>query len=127
MPNRTGWGDMETTIREINKLLLRLGASKNYTGFNHTAYALYLCVRKPDYLLATTKQLFPCVAKHYGTTWSAVERNIRTIISVVWKNNRPLLDELALFPLAEKPSSTHFLAILSMSLQINVHDDVHPC
>ena len=118
---------MDITIPEIEELLLRLGASKKYVGFAHTMYALYLCVREPEYLLSTTKQLYPCVAKHFETSPAAVERNIRTIISVTWRNNRPFLNHLAHRPLSEKPSSAYFLAILVESFQINVHDNAQNC
>ena len=65
-------------MTDIYDLLYRLGATENYTGFFHMAYAVWLCVEQPDRLLLVTKWLYPEVAKQYRTNWKAVERNIRT-------------------------------------------------
>lgn len=47
----------------IYDLLYRLGVTANYTGFFHTAYAVSLCIGRPDRLLLVTKWLYPEVAK----------------------------------------------------------------
>lgn len=77
-------------MRDIYDLLYRLGATANYTGFFHTAYAISLCVERPDRLLLVTKWLYPEVAKRYGTNWKAVERNIRTVSCIIWREGRPV-------------------------------------
>lgn len=100
----------------VYDLLYQLGATANYTGFFHTAYAVSLCVGRPDRLLLVTKWLYPEVAKQYGTNWKAVERNIRTVSRVIWRENRPLLEELAHGHLEQKPRNTQLLAILAASL-----------
>lgn len=98
---------------EIFDLLYRLGATANYTGFFHTAYAVRLCAEEPQRLLLVTKWVYPDVARQYQTTWKAVERNIRTVGAVIWRQNRPLLEQLARRPLAERPCSAQLLSILS--------------
>lgn len=107
---------MDTTTSQIYGLLRRLGATANYIGFFHMAYALQLCVEEQERLLLITKLLYPDVAKRYGTTWKAVERNIRTVTSIIWESNQPLVEALAHRSLPEKPSTAQFLAILSASL-----------
>ena len=107
---------MSIAITDIYNLLHRLGVTANYTGFFHTAYAISLCAKQPDRLLMVTKWLYPEVAKQYGTNWKAVERNIRTVIAIVWDKNRVLLEQLACGPLDEKPKTAQFLAILSASV-----------
>lgn len=97
-------------------LLSRLGVTANYRGFFQTAHAIQLCVNEPGYLLQVTIRLYPEIAKQYGTNWRAVERNIRTVCSIVWRENQPLLEELAHRALFEKPTPTQLLAILSTSL-----------
>lgn len=97
-------------------LLYHLGVTSNYTGFFHTVYAVHLCVERPNRLLLVTKWVYPDVAKRYGTTWKAVERNIRTVISVIWKKNQPLLESLAYGALAEKPCAAQFLSIVTARL-----------
>ena len=102
-------------ISEVYNILYRLGVTADYTGFFHTSYAIYLAVLHPKWLLLVTKLLYPAVAKHYGTSWQRVERNIRTVIGIAWNSNRPLLAELARRPLPEKPAPARFIAILAAS------------
>lgn len=91
----------------------------NYTGFFQTAYAVYLSVQQPERLLLATKWLYPAVAEHYGTTWTCVERNIRTVAGMVWSSHRERLEELAQNELPCKPSASGFLALLTMHFQQN--------
>ncbi len=103
-------------MTDIYDLLYSLGVTANYTGFFHTAYAVSLCVKRPDSLLLVTKWLYPEVAKQYGTNWKAVERNIRTVGRIIWRNGRPLLEKLAHRRLERKPQNAQMLAILASSL-----------
>ena len=75
-------------MTDIYDLLYRLGVTANYTGFFHTAYAVSLCAKQPDRLLLVTKWLYPEVARQYQTNWKAVERNIRTVGDIIWRENR---------------------------------------
>lgn len=104
---------------EIYDLLYQLGVTANYTGFFHTAYAVALCAEQPDRLLLVTKWLYPEVAKQYKTNWKAVERNIRTVSVIIWRENRPLLEHLAHKNLPQKPCTTQLLSILASSLNSN--------
>ena len=70
---------MGSRLSEIYDLLYRLGLAGRYTGFFHTSYAVLLCIQCP------------------------VERNFLTAGSVIWRENRPLLEELARGPLPKKP------------------------
>lgn len=76
-----------------------------------------LCRKKPERVLLVTKWVYPEVARQYGTSWGAVERNIRTVDHVIWRENRPLLEELAHKPLDKKPRNAQLLAILAASLE----------
>ncbi len=100
----------------IYDLLYQLGVTANYTGFFHTAYAIALCVERPNRLLLVTKWLYPEVAEQYKTNWKAVERNIRATGNIIWRENRPLLEELAHRHLEQKPRNAQLLAILAASL-----------
>ena len=103
-------------MTDIYDLLYRLGATANYTGFFYTAYAVSLCAEQPNRLLLVTKWLYPEVARQYRTNWKAVERNIRTVGDIIWRENRNLLEKLARRPLAVKPRNAQLLAILAASL-----------
>lgn len=106
-------------ISEIYSLLYQLGLTANCTGFFHTSYAVYLAVQQPERLLLVTKWLYPDVAKQYATNWKCVERNIRTAVHIAWETNPELLELLAHYPLAEKPTASAFIAILSSQFFTN--------
>ena len=108
---------MSFTDRNIFELLHRLGVTANYTGFYHTAFAVRLCAEKMERLQMITKWVYPDVARQYGTSWTAVERNIRTVSKVIWRENRPLLEALARKPLTHQPGTAQLLAILAYSLR----------
>lgn len=100
-------------ISDIYNLLMRLGVTPNYRGFLYTAYALQLSIADGQRLLLITKHIYPAVARHYRTTWNSVERDIRTVIDIVWKRNPALLNQLAGYEMNRRPSVSQFLAILS--------------
>lgn len=101
---------------KIYSLLYRFGITANYTGFFHVSYAVFLITQRPERLLLVTKWLYPDVAKHYQATWQSVERNIRTVIVLIWQSNRDLLCELAGYPMEKQPCPSVFLRILADSL-----------
>jgi two-component system response regulator (stage 0 sporulation protein A) len=94
-------------------VLKKLGITPNYIGFHQALSAVELIRQNPDVLFLVTKQLYPSVAKEYGTTWKAVERNIRSVVSMAWERNPALVRELAGYPLDEKPRAAQFMAILA--------------
>ena len=107
---------MGNTFFEIYELLYQLGVTQNYIGFYYVAYAVMLCADQPDWLLLVTKTLYPEVAKYYRTNWKAVERNIRTVSDVIWRENRFLLEELAHRSLRQKPQNAQLLSILAATI-----------
>lgn len=97
-------------------LLRRLGITANYEGFFHAAYSVVLAKQQPDRLLLVTKWLYPDVAKKYGTTWQCVERNIRTVIALAWERNPTYMQQLAGYPMIQKPRVGQFISILTGAL-----------
>ena len=107
---------MGKDLTSVYDLLYRLGVTSNYTGFFHTSYAVLLCAEQPERLSLVTKWLYPEVAKRYRTKWTAVERNIRTVGSIIWRDSRPLLEQLAHGALEKKPRNAQLLAILAAAV-----------
>lgn len=107
---------IEPLLPAAYTLLRRLGVTENYKGFWYAAYAAALTSIDPDSLLLVTKRLYPDVARRFGTTWKAVERNLRTVVYIAWAKNHDYLSCLSLSPLEQKPQCAQFLAILSRSL-----------
>lgn len=108
---------VEPLLPAAYSLLHRLGIAENYKGFWYTAYAAVLTAIDQDRLLLVTKRLYPDVARHLGTSWHAVERDLRTVIDIAWNRNPVLLVSLSGGHLDNKPPCAGFLAVLSRSLR----------
>lgn len=96
---------------------MHLGLSANYKRLLYAAYAVTLCMQQQERLLLVTKWLYPDVARHYGTSWKAVERNIRTVSAVAWERNRALIETLAQRHIERCPCPVEFLALLFHAAQ----------
>lgn len=104
---------MEINMDEIRKLLLHMGITPNYAGFNQASYAIYMTLHRMDRKIMVAKEIYPDVAKQYGCSWNAVERNIRTVIDVAWKKNPSMICILAGYTLEEKPKAGQFITIVA--------------
>ena len=92
--------------------LKKLGITPNYIGFHQILSAVEFVNQEPDALFSVTKTLYPTIAKEYGTTWKAVERNIRSVVSMAWERNPALVRDMAGYPLKAKPKAAQFIAML---------------
>ena len=102
----------EKTKSDISNILFSLGIMPNYRGYQFTLYSVLYALEDPYSLTSVTKCLYPEVAKIFKTNWESVERNIRTVISQVWKNNKEKLIELSGNTITEKPKPAHFIGII---------------
>ena len=108
---------VELILPSAYSLLRRLGITENYKGFRYSAYAAALCALERERLLLVTKLLYPDVARRFGTTWKAAERNLRTVAAIAWTQNHDHLVYFSQSPLEQKPQSAQFLAILAHALR----------
>ena len=97
----------------VQDTLRLFGITRCYKGFKHTTYAIYLAVQDESRLDAVTKEIYMETADHFGCKWTAVERNIRTVVARAWRGNRPLLSEMAGYPLETEPSASGFIEIIA--------------
>ena len=104
--------DIPYSPAAVRRLLLKLGATPRYIGFDYVIYAITLSLENRQYLLSVTKELYPDVARKYHTTIYSVERDIRTVITIIWKRNPHLLSQIAGYPLTKKPAVGEFIAIM---------------
>lgn len=104
-------------------LLRRLGVPETYKGFR---YAAALCALSQDRLLLVTKRLYPDIAKRFDTSWSCVERDLRTVINVAWNRNPFLLAKLARCTLGTKPPCAQFIAALAYGIRSDSADFASP-
>ena len=97
-------------------ILHHLGIGKSYSGYNYILYAIELLFSDSDFLNCITKILYVEVACKYQTSSTCVERNIRKVIEIIWKNadkNAPMI--ACIFGeryLAIKPTNKEFLEML---------------
>lgn len=84
----------------IADLPIELGIKRTYKGYFFLIAALELAITDQKNLLYMSKSIFPVIAARYGTTYSCIERNIRTAINACWNSpNREKL--LTMSPAAE--------------------------
>ena len=71
-------------------------------------------------------QLYPCIAEHYHTSASCVERSIRHAIELAWKRgNLTAVQEIfgrSLNLSYEKPTNGEMIAILSEKIRMRMYD-----
>ena len=103
-------------MSDIYAILKRLGIGARYRGHRYLALSISMVMDNEDYLFLATKRLYPDVARAFGTTWSCVERDMRTAIQVSWRRNRPYLEELATYPLDRKPKPMDFIGMVASHL-----------
>lgn len=102
------------------EIVQKLGIHSIYCGYFYVIYATELATKDDKYLLSITKWLYPEIAAHFNTSYSKVERGIRTVVSICWQEgNRSYLNELAGYHLTRKPTSGEFIAILSEYLKLH--------
>lgn len=107
---------MNAEIQKIQKTLVSLGITANYTGFNYMTSAVSLALKEPVRLQYVTKLIYPDVAGEYGTGAGCVERSIRTVSRLSWERNPTLLCRMAGYPLKKRPSNSALLAIVTIWL-----------
>lgn len=99
-----------TVIQDILRLL---GVTRCYKGFQHTAYAIHLAVADDTRLETVTKGIYMETAEHFGCKWTAVERNIRTVVLRAWQVNPEFICRMAGYPLDSAPTASQFIEIVS--------------
>ena len=100
----------------IQDTLRLFGITRCYKGFKHTTFAIWLAIRDDSRLEAVTKEIYMETASHFNCEWTAVERNIRTSVARAWRVNRPLLGEIAGYPLETEPTASEFIEIIATYL-----------
>ena len=104
---------MKTTIQ---KTLRALGIIRNYDSYRLILAAVQLAVEDEDRLRLVTKEIYRSASILCCCPLANVERNIRTVIFRAWKVNRPLLSQLAGFPLEAPPAVSHFIEMMASHL-----------
>ncbi len=97
-------------------VLHQFGIGKSYSGYDYILYGIELVSNDESYFHCINKILYVDIASKYYTSSTCVERNIRRVIEVIWKNidrNASLITQI--FGdrfLLERPSNKEFLQLL---------------
>jgi len=106
----------------IANLFLTVGIPAHIKGYQYLREAVKMVIDNPDLMGRITKELYPGIARRFGTTSSKVERAIRHAIEVAWNRGRiEALDEVFgrnVCNLADKPTNGEFIALVSDRLRI---------
>ena len=104
-------------------VLHQLGISKSYSGYDYILHAFELIEQDENVLTGITKILYIEIAREFHTSHTCVERNIRKVIEVIWKNQQSnhalLLKIFGSHFLESKPSNKEFLELLYAYIQSN--------
>ncbi len=102
---------------EIQIILRRLGICTTYKGYKATVLALTLALEDENRLNSITREIYTEVAKRLGSTPSAIEKNLRTVVQRAWRMNHGDLEKMAGYHLEFMPSVSEFLDILFNYIQ----------
>ena len=111
------------TIEEkISEIFISIGIPPHIKGYGYLREGIKMTIETPYIINSVTKELYPSIAKKFGTTASKVERAIRHAIEVAW--NRGRIDAInAIFGAriylgSEKPTNSEFIALVADKLML---------
>lgn len=103
-------------MRTIHDMLHQLGVSRTYRGYALLVEALTMALEDEDCLLRIGREVYQPIALRHGTNVWCVERNLRTVIRLIWRTNPAHLQALAGYPLTQMPSVAQCMDILVTEL-----------
>ncbi len=101
--------------REILDILYNLGIRKMYKGCEYILSGIYFISENETTFSPVTKILYVEIAKKHGTSSLCVEKNIRSVIELIWKQskNDSLIREIfGSYFLRKRPSNLEFFTSL---------------
>ena len=107
---------------EIANLFLTIGIPAHIKGYQYLREAVRMVIGDRSLLSRITKELYPGVARAFGTSASKVERAMRHAIEVAWSRGR--LDNVnalygyRVFAPEDKPTNGEFIALVADKLSL---------
>lgn len=106
----------------VTKYIHELGVPAHIKGYQYIRSAILMVIEDMDVLNYITKQLYPAIAKQYGTTSSRVERAIRHSIEVAWnRGKQETLNEIFGYTIDTdkgKPTNSEFIAMVADQIRL---------
>ena len=109
----------ELTVTEI---LHQVGVPAHIKGYQYLRTGVKMAVENPAVVNRITKELYPSIARQFGTTASKVERAIRHAIEVAWSRGKmDTIDELFGYTVSTgkgKPTNSEFIALIADKIRL---------
>ena len=106
----------------VTDIIHEIGVPAHIKGYQYLREAVKMVMEDPDLMGRITKELYPGIARRFGTTSSKVERAIRHAIEVAWNRGRSeALDEAFgrnVCSLDDKPTNGEFVSLCAERLRI---------
>ena len=113
---------VQTLDEKLGSLFLTIGIPAHIKGYQYLRYGIKMVIEQPDVINRITKELYPSIAKHFGTSASKVERAIRHAIEVAWNRGRVETLNKAfgcrVCTPEDKPTNGEFIAMLADKLSL---------
>ena len=73
---------------KISDIIITAGIPANVQGYRFIRDAIKIVIENPKTINRITKDIYPLVAAHFGTSSSKVERAIRHAIEIGWSSGK---------------------------------------
>ena len=106
-----------TPDERVANLFLSIGIHAHVKGYQYLREAVRMVMEDHNVINRITKELYPGIARRYGTSSSKVERAMRHAIEVAWnrgrlENTNQMLG-VKLFSERDKPTNGEFIALIA--------------
>jgi len=105
---------------KVTAIFLVAGIPAHIKGYHYLREGIRLVYEEPDLINRITKELYPGIAKKFGTSASKVERAIRHAIEVAWTRgkieNLNGLFGYNIYGKNDKPTNGEFIALVADKL-----------
>lgn len=113
---------VQSLDERLGSLFLTIGIPAHIKGYQYLRCGIKMVIEQPDMINRITKELYPSIAKHFGTSASKVERAIRHAIEVAWNRGRVETLNKAfgcrVCTPEDKPTNGEFIAMLADKLSL---------
>ena len=96
---------------EVQKIVRQFRVTSRYKGYLLIIDATFLYLEKD--FIQITKDIYPVLAQKYHMSTTSIERNIRTIIEICWRNDRRAVQNLFGYELTKCPTNSEFIEAIA--------------
>lgn len=97
--------------KKVQDIIRQFRITSKYKGYILIIDAIILYIDKD--FVQITKDVYPVLSKKYHTNITNVERNLRTIVELCWKNNKTAVQEILGYNTERCPSNSVFIEAIA--------------